>query len=226
MENLTIVNNNDIKSSSEIFKKTGIILIIVGVLDIFYMMYAIINMYSYSSSLNIFAVIAGIFLLKENIRLARYIRWLCMLELSAIGAMAIFLPFIMPVDLLIVQLKLHFFDIMISFSGSILLIVITIWVYRQLSSEPILDEYKKAGYKTGIPQSAILIGVSSVIALVFLLSIFLGGESGTKALTLANEKLGPDYKYFVSSIRTFNGNHHATVIAYKEDEIKEIAVNW
>jgi hypothetical protein len=51
-----------------LLKKAGLVLVIVGLMDIGLMIYAIASRVSYSSSLNVFAVVAGAFLLRGNLR--------------------------------------------------------------------------------------------------------------------------------------------------------------
>ena len=58
------------------FRKVGITLLIIGIIDIGVMAYCISNSISYSSSFNIFAVIAGVLLMKGSVKTARIIRWI------------------------------------------------------------------------------------------------------------------------------------------------------
>jgi hypothetical protein len=57
-----------------ILRKTGGVLLAVGLIDIAVMIYCIANQISYSSSFNIFAVVAGVFLLLGNLRAAGAVR--------------------------------------------------------------------------------------------------------------------------------------------------------
>ena len=56
-----------------ILRRVGKVLIAVGIFDILYMVYCIVNGYSYRGSFNIFAVIAGLFLLKGSLKAARIV---------------------------------------------------------------------------------------------------------------------------------------------------------
>ena len=53
--------------SNNPFRKVGIALLVIGILDIGYLIYSIINGFSYTSSFNIFAVVASIFLIRGNV---------------------------------------------------------------------------------------------------------------------------------------------------------------
>lgn len=57
-----------------VLRRTGLVLVAVGIVDIGLMIYAITSRVSYSSSLNIFAVIAGIFLVRGSLRAASVVR--------------------------------------------------------------------------------------------------------------------------------------------------------
>ena len=50
-----------------ILKRVGGVLLVVGLIDIGVMIYCAVNRISYSSSFNVFAVIAGIFLLRGSL---------------------------------------------------------------------------------------------------------------------------------------------------------------
>ncbi len=69
--------------SSDPFKKAGITLLCVGLIDIGVMVYCIVNKISYSSSFNMFAVIAGILLIKGNVYTVRIVRWLSVFIIAA-----------------------------------------------------------------------------------------------------------------------------------------------
>lgn len=64
------------KEYRAILKQVGLALIVVGLFDIAYAAYCIVHMQSYSSSLNLLAVIADIFLLRGNLAATRKITWM------------------------------------------------------------------------------------------------------------------------------------------------------
>lgn len=59
----------------KILRRVGWLLVVVGALDIGVMIYCITNQIAYSSSLNVFAVVAGIFLLRGSLEAVRYVAW-------------------------------------------------------------------------------------------------------------------------------------------------------
>ena len=90
-----------------ILKRVGSVLLVVGLIDIAVMIYCIANGISYSSSFNIFAVIAGIFLLRGSLRTASVVRWFAVFMLSGFVALLISWPFMQPLDLTLTQLRLN-----------------------------------------------------------------------------------------------------------------------
>ncbi len=58
-----------------ILKKVGLALVAFGLVDIALMIYVVSHGQSYSSSFNIFAVVAGIFLLRGSLGATRLVTW-------------------------------------------------------------------------------------------------------------------------------------------------------
>jgi heme A synthase len=177
------------------FKNAGITLLVIGILDIGFMVYCIANNINYSSSLNIFAVIAGIFLIKRSASTARIVRWLTVFFAIALVCATIALFFITPFDLQITQLRLNPLPIISQLLLSIILMAALVWIHLQLSTPDALNILRQAGYKTDKPISAYIAGcVLSVLVLTFL-AMFMNGESAQKAKTLAQKQLGSEYQY-------------------------------
>ena len=135
-------------------------------------------------------------------------------------------PFITPLGLLVTQLKLNTLSIVGSFALGLALIAVLIWVHLQLSTPESLNILAEAGYKTGKPKSAYLAGCGLIVLLAGLSVGFMNGVSGQRAKVLAQEQLGPGYKYHVSSISTSGNSGSASVTAYTDKEIRNVQVQW
>jgi glucan phosphoethanolaminetransferase (alkaline phosphatase superfamily) len=208
------------------FKNAGIALLAIGILDVGFMVYCIVNNINYSSSFNIFAVIAGIFLIKRSASTARIVRWLTVFFAIALVCSTLALFFITPFDLQITQLRLNPLPIISQLLLSILVITALVWIHLQLSTPDALNILRQAGYKTDKPKSAYIAGfVLSVLVLVFL-AIFMTGESAQKAKALAQKQLGSEYQYYISTMSTSGNSGQASIIAYRKNEIKDIQVKW
>lgn len=208
------------------FKKAGIALAVVGVIDILVFVYCIINQISYSSSFNIFALLAGIFLIKGGVKTARVVRWFSAFFVVGFIGVLIFIPINTPISLLIAQLHVQPMLIVGPYLIGIPFIYLLYWVHKQLSTPESLQVLADAGYKTGKPKSAIFAGVGLVVILFVSLTLMLNSESGTKAKQLAEEQTGPGYQYHVTQMSLSGGKGSALVTAYNNNEIKNVVVRW
>ena len=208
------------------FEKAGKVLVVIGILDILFMVYAISNQMSYSSSFNIFSVIAGIFLIKGGVKTARVVRWFSAFCVIAFTAMYILMPFSTPFELTVTQFKLNPLGMSLSYLIGIVFIIVLAWVYKQLSTEASLAVLKEAGYNTGKPKSAAYISAFLIVLGGIFTGMFLTGESAIKAEELARAEHGSEYKYRISSLSTSGNKGSAVVTAYNSNEIKNVRVSW
>jgi hypothetical protein len=77
-----------------------------------------------------------------------------------------------------------------------------------------------------MPKIAIGLGVAIVAFLAIMLNMTLNGATGAKAVELARQQLGPDYKYFTQSFSSGGGHTSAVMAAYNDNEIKYVPVEW
>jgi len=208
------------------FRKAGIVLLVIGIIDIGVMIYCIANKISYSSSFNIFAVIAGILLMKGGVKAARVVRWFSAFFMIAFIGMIFLFPITMPVKLLATQIKLNPVGALGSYAFSLIFIGVLVWVYRQLSTPGALAKLEQAGYKTGKPKSAIYAALGLMVIGGVLFGLLFNSESAEKAKALAKERLGPSYEYHISSMQTSGSKGSAVVTAFNSKEIKNVQVKW
>ncbi len=134
-----------------VLKRTGLVLLVVGVLDIGLMAYAIFNQIAYASSFNIFAVIAGIFLLRGSLRAASLVRRFALFLLAASISVSLVLPLLQPIDLIVTRVQLN----PMAFLGILVFLVLALilfsWLIRELGSAPVRLAHKKAGLPTRSP---------------------------------------------------------------------------
>jgi len=214
------------KETNNPFRQPGIVLLVVGILDIGVMAYCIANKIYYSSSLNIFAVIAGILLIRGSVKTARFARWFIVFLFTAAAGLVLVLPIMTPIELLTTQMKTASSLAIWSLLIAVVYLGVLVWVYLRLSSESALNLLAKAGYRTGKPTSAIAAGAIILVLVVGSTYVFLNGELAEKAKSLAQRQVDGDYKFHVSSISTTNDSGRATVKAYNSSEVREIEVRW
>lgn len=222
------------KNYKIILRNVGLVLGIVGLLDIGVMIYCIANQISYSSSFNVFAVIAGVFLIKGNLKAARIIAQFAAFFLAGFAVVLVVAPFIVPFDLIQTYFTLEpafaaFASILIA-----VFLAMLVWVYRELTSPPVLTalDEAKIDYTSfwRKPVRGFLFGGCLVILLFVLLSLLMSGETADQVKQRAAVQVGPTYKLFVNSISmsaNSNGKYvNAAVTAYNDKEIKNITIEW
>jgi hypothetical protein len=210
-----------------ILRRVGWVLVVIGLLDIGFMIYCIANRMNYSSSLNIFAVVAGILLLRGSLGTARVVIWFSAFMLSAflLGSLIVF-PFIRPFEYWLLTFRENPVGSLISALLLPVVLFMLLWVYRALRALPVSEARAAAGHRTGAPKSAFVAGSALTLLMAVLLQVTLKGESAERAVRLAAEQHGPGYKYFVSKINWAGAHVSARLVAYNDKESKEVEVEW
>lgn len=189
-----------------ILRRAGWLLVGLGCLDIVLMVYCIVNELSYSSSLNIFAVAAGVLLVRGSLRTVRAVAWFFAFLLSGFGTLLIVFPFLRPWGLWLTQLRATSWSTVISLAFSLTFLLLLGWIYRELRAPAVLEASSAAGLKTPAPKIAFALGVSLVIGLGVILKLVTGGAAGAKAIELAKKEVGAGYSFHVEGMR-WSGHH-------------------
>lgn len=213
-----------------ILKRVGGVLLVVGLIDIGVMIYCAVNRISYSSSFNVFAVIAGIFLLRGSLGAASIVRWFAVFLLAAMISFTASWPLLQPVDLTLVQIRLNPGAFTTMAALMVFLLALLAWVIRQLGSEPILSALATAGRKIRDMRLPAALGIGLVVLLLTLLNQILGGQTAEHAKAMARQQLGAGYHFHVSSLNINSANGLASVsgvvTAWNEKEIRTVRVEW
>jgi len=212
------------------FRKVGIALLVIGILDIGYMIYSIFNEFSYASSFNIFTVVAGIFLIRGNLIVALITRFFITFFVAVVFGIIILYFYLMPIDLIMVQIKLQS-TLMLSIALILsCVIAILIWMCIQFSTSESIQAFIDEGYKSTIPKlmsfSATAVGTLLMILIGAFFNFIYSSEVVTKAVKSAQEQYGNNYQYHVTSFNIENDHGVATVVAYNNEAIKIIKVEW
>ena len=205
-------------------RRAGLALAAIGLLDIGYCILAVARGESYSSSLNVFALVAGILVYRGSESAARFcIKGLSFL-LGVFLLLAFVIPFLMPLRLLWVQVKLSPFEsvrgllVVCAFCG------VLYWIRRALASLPV---YPGGAFAPHLYRSpAAWAGAAIPILSAFLVAVFLNGTSGTRAIEEARRKVGPGYSFHVRRLTTAGRHGSAIVTAYSGQEVRQVAVEW
>ena len=222
------------KDYRTILRKVGWVLIVGGLIDIGFMVYCIANQSSYSSSFNIFAVIAGVFLVRGSLKAARIISWFMAFFIAAFAGVLIVMPFLFPFDLLVAYIRLTPASVVVGIVFVPVLMSILVWIYRSLISAVVREAMDEAQVnRTAFwrnPTRGFWIGGCLPLFLVVFLSLLMGGGTADEAKQRAAAQLGDGYKFHMKSMNMSSGpggkHVHAVVTAYNDDEIKDIIVKW
>ena len=206
------------------------VLVAAGVLDIAVMAYCIVSGISYSSSLNVFAVVAGAFLVRGSLVAAGLVRWVSVFFLAALCALAVAWPVVQPLDLTLTQVRLSPSAAAVSALLLGAVACLFFWMQRQLGRPPVIVATKAAGKKVRSMRVPAAAGVALVVLLAAVLPFALSGESGAKAKAVAQGQLGAGYKYHVSSLSVSTTGRgisvSARVTAWNDSEVRVVPVEW
>lgn len=218
------------QSYRSILRRAGFVLVVVGLVDIGWMIYCIVNGISYSSSLNIFAVVAGILLIRGGLKTAGIVRWLAMFFVSAFAALVAIFPFLQPVGLTLAEIRFNTVGVVTSVFFAVVITAALYWVARELGREPIQVARAAAGFKRGNTRMPVFCGIGVVVAGSVMLAFFLSGESANRAKQEAAKEIGPGFALHVTSLMINESGRHksvsAVVAAWNDKEVRDISVHW
>ncbi|HWW71997.1 MAG TPA: hypothetical protein VN089_18805 [Duganella sp.] len=217
------------QTAPQILHRAGVVLLVVGAVDIAYMIWCLSTGASYSYSMTIPAVIAGVLLMRGSLKAASALIWIAAILLPmalASGAMSL----MQPIDLTMTELRLapatHF--------GAALPLVIfcglLYWLLQQLGRQPVQAAMQTTGRKKPAINVALTIGVA--LAMLALTGKQLGQKSDLKqkAEQLAQEKHGAQFRYYATKITPRDDMEgtfvEARVQAWNQDSVDTVDVFW
>lgn len=207
-------------------QRVGLVLVVVGILDIAYMGYCIAQHQGYSSSLNIFAVIAGIFLWRGNLGAVRLVTFFSAFMFSGFLTAMLVFPFLKPIALWATEFRLNSIGFSLSLIVGVAAVALLYWVYKELRKESVVQARMEAGQTASPPRLAFASGVTLAAFLAGVMLFMADSTSGKKAVELARTEYGQQYSYHVNAMQWSNGHVSATLTAYNDHELKEVNVEW
>jgi len=217
-----------------ILRNVGWVFIAVGAIDIVFMAYCIFIKVNYHSSFNIFAIIAGVFLLKGNLKAARILAWFTALSIAALIGNIVLMPFLYPVDLLLTSIKLGPVNSLVSAAVFLAGLVFSVWSYRELTSEPVQLAIEGSNDNTmpflRQPVRGFWIGGCLILIVAVFLHMLMSGATAAQVKQRAAVQAGDGYKFHIKSINMSSNSRgkstYAIVTAYNNVQIKDIVVQW
>src|SRR5262245_7296349 len=192
-----------------VVRRVGVVLMVVGLADVAFMVYCVANGISYSSSLNLFALIAGVFLYRGSLTAARVSAHAAALLAGGTLVGLLVAPFLVPVRLVLVGFKTAPASSALGWILALVVPMLSLWVVRQLTSDAVTDAMDtplRASY-------SLLAGALLMLVLTFVVSRFLRGGPSEQVLAEARQQLGPEYEYFISQMTTTAGRDGESVRA-------------
>jgi hypothetical protein len=221
---------NDDLTYLPILRRVGVVLIVVGVIDVGVMIYCIVHRIGYASSFNVFAIIAGVFLMRGSLRAASLISRIAAFMLTGFLGLLFLWPVFLPPGLALAELRIYplrFLGFLAFFTA---LLGFLFWNVQQLRSEAVLAASARS--KVTIPslRGPILAAAAIIVIVISLTVLSLRSESRKHAEQIAASQVGSGYSFHVTSIRTIwtskGKKASAVVTAWNNHEIREIEVNW
>ena len=208
-------------------KKAGTILVIVGIVDIAVMIACVVFKRGYSSSLNIFAVGAGVFLIRGNLQATLKITRFGAFLLSGLCVAAVLvLPSVRPLSYWAVDFRLNTAAELLGLAYTLIVFPVLIWTYSLLRRPEVLAAMTSQGIATRPPYFWYGMGTTLAIVLAVLLHVTFNGHAATKAIDIARSRYGAQYEYAIDRITMSDESGSATLTAYKADEMKQVRVEW
>jgi Flp pilus assembly protein TadD len=213
-----------------VLRRAGLVLILVGAADILYMMYSLARGRGYSSSLNLFALVAGILVYRGSLGAARAVANAASFMLAGGLGAAVLIPALVPWDFVGIWARLAPADLVVTalFTGASALLML--WLRGQLTGEALAGAFRDSGKeppRTVIPSAG---GFAMILVLGIVLRVSLHGDSAQEAMAQARQRVGPGYRFFVTRMNlsyTHDGKSgEATVLAYRPSEIRSVRVRF
>lgn len=118
------------------------------------------------SALNIFAVIAGVFLLRQSMKTASLVSFFAAFMLAAAAGVVVLFPLLVPFDLLAVHLRLNPVASVATVAIAAAFLCFAYWVYHSLTSPVVMEARRLAGVSEKKPVRAFAIGIALAVGLV------------------------------------------------------------
>lgn len=214
---------------TKILRRCGLVLIVVGALDLGYMIWCITKQVPYSSSLNIFALAGGILLVRGSLKTARWVATIAAFMLAACGVGLLVMPFMYPLGYWLAVIK-HSAGMVGGLFVAAALWVLLVWVRQQVMH----PEVRQAQLAAGLPPPRIklplVVGAALPVLLVIILRFMVRSDTAHEAIRRAGQELGGQYQYVVTSMQMSSNRQEKSVVAvvpaYNDSEIRSIQISW
>jgi hypothetical protein len=210
-------------------RRVGWALIALGVLDIAVWLYGLAHGFPYATAFNVFAVAAGVLMLRGSVTATALVRWSVAFTLASILALALVVLLLFPLDLWRTVYRLYPGWSAAALVALVALLLLLAWMARELEREPVRALLAAAGKGWGL-RGAWASGAGMMLLVGGLFALLLNGGLAAEATTRARAQAGPGYRYqvliLVASLESRGIEVMGSVIAWNEREIRIVPVRW
>jgi hypothetical protein len=205
-------------------QRAGLAIAGIGILDVGYCVVSLARGESYSSSLNVFAVVAGILVYRGSRITARFAVRVLSFLIGVLLTLPVLVPILTPPRLLWLQLRSGEDTGFGAFAVIPVLLAVAFWLRKELAAVPV---YAHGRFPPPLHRSAAAgVGVALSSGLVLLMAAAFLGPPGRRAVKEAELKVGPGYSFRVLHLAGNSARGGALVTAYSDTEIKNVEVEW
>lgn len=215
----------------QIMNRVGSVLLIAGLLDLLFSLWQATTSGHFVIKFNLLAILCGVFLLKGSLRAAWVTRWLAVISLVAITGNVLLLPLGEPVALTLAKFRLMTADMLMATGFVAALLVLAVWVMRQLGKAPVRAATEESGGKWRGNLVPAVLGMAVVAVMGVGVVQGLSGEGPQRAMRMAAQQHGNAFQYttsWYSVTRSSSGvtSRRAVVTAWNDKEIRFVNVGW
>jgi hypothetical protein len=212
-----------------VFRRVGWTLVAIGAADTAVLVWALARDLFYPSPFNVFALAAGVLMLRGNVTTAALVRWTLAFTLASIAAALPLAPVLVDTDFMRAVARLHPAWTGAALAALAVTVLLFGWMQYELERGVIAALLAEAGKRWRL-RGAVLAGLAATLVLVGLVAVMLRGEFADEAVSRAKSQLGSGYRYQVVMLGVFferRGPYvSARVAGWNEREIRVVPIRW
>jgi hypothetical protein len=216
-------------ATAAIFRRVGWALIALGAIDTAALAWSLAQDVFYPSPFNVFAVAAGVLLLRGSVTTAAVVRWTVAFTLASIAAVLPLAPLLVAPDFMLAVARLHPVGTAAGLAVTSLTVLLLIWTQFELERAPVTAALANI-HKRWRLRGAVLAGLAATLVLGGLIVVMLRGEFAEQAVSRARSQLGSGFRYQLLTLGVFferRGPYaSAQVAGWNDGQIRVIRVRW
>jgi len=211
------------------FRRVGWALVALGVADIAVFVWSLQRDVFYPSSFNVFAVAAGLLMIRGSLTAAALVRWTVAFTLACLAALVPIAPALVAPDFMRAVGRAYPVGTALGLAGLAVCVLLFAWMQFELERAAVTDALAAAGKRWRL-RGAVVAGVTMTLVLGGLIAVLLRGEFAVQAADRAATQLGAGYRYQVLTLGVFFERRGpyvtASVAGWNEREVRVVPVRW